>query len=258
MCIYLKYFQKYPNVGDKFSLVVAQHYFSPQIVSCNESPLEKNNLILVGSILHWADSMTHVCGAGIIEPSMSMSHTPKIVNCVRGPLTARYLISKGMDSPSLFGDPGILVSKIFPKKHVAKFKLGIIPHYIDSSEPWVKSCQDNDILILDVLGPLDVFLDQIQQCEAILSSSLHGIIFAHAYNVPALWIELSDRVIGNGFKFYDYYLSMGIAEANVIRMKVNESTDPTKIVNLAMHGNHSSLVSSLEEAIFKTKIELEK
>ena len=81
---------------------------------------------------------------------------------------------------------------------------------------------------------------------------MHGIIFAHSYGKPALWIELSDKVYGNGFKFFDYYLSMGISPENVTRFRISDDTDPFDIAELATIGDHSTLLKALEQAIPKT------
>ena len=57
---------------------------------------------------------------------------------------------------------------------------------------------------------IEHIIDEINKCERILSSSLHGIIVAHAYNIPALWIKKGDIGSLNGFKFKDYFSSVNI------------------------------------------------
>ena len=65
----------------------------------------------------------------------------------------------------------------------------------------------SDVLVIDVQrGPKEV-VEDILSCELVLSSSLHGIITAHAYGIPAVWLELSGRLVGGGYKFHDYYSS---------------------------------------------------
>ena len=52
------------------------------------------------------------------------------------------------------------------------------------------------------------FIDDICSCEAIVSSSLHGIIIADAYEIPNVWISLDENHPDDNFKFKDYYLSV--------------------------------------------------
>ena len=52
-------------------------------------------------------------------------------------------------------------------------------------------------------------IDEITSCMRIVSSSLHGIIVAHAYGIPALWVQ-NNYVDTDGFKFYDYFSSVDI------------------------------------------------
>jgi pyruvyltransferase len=255
--IHLKYFQKYPNAGDRFSLEIARRYFGPEITPCDHQTLTQPNLILLGSILQWADAMTHVCGAGLLTAETKLDAAPSAIHCVRGPLTARALEGQGIPCPAIFGDPGVLAPFIFPQTQSPDTRIGVIPHYVDKASPWIESCRARQCAIIDVFSPPGDFFHALQRCEIILSSSLHGLIFAHAYDKPALWIELSDRVIGDGFKFFDYYSSMNMAPHQITRLRVSEDTDPVEIAKFATRGSHASLIASLETAIGRAKRELE-
>lgn len=49
------------------------------------------------------------------------------------------------------------------------------------------------------------FIDEILQSEMVVSSSLHGIILAESYGVPALF--WNDKMESELFKYYDWYFS---------------------------------------------------
>jgi pyruvyltransferase len=251
--IRLKYFQKFPNVGDVFSRVVAEHYFSKNIIPLRPAPVSETNLILLGSILHWADSQSVVCGAGFMFSDAQLAVPPKTIVCLRGPLTAALLQKQGITPPNRFADPGVLAPLLYQKQFKVKHKIGIIPHYRDSGSVWIKRCKNQGFPIIDVFATPEKFFRKIQQCEVILSSSLHGLIFAHAYGKPAVWIELSDKVAGNGFKFFDYYQSVGIHPEKVNRVRINDSSDPIEISKTATFADHKLLIETMEESIYLTK-----
>lgn len=138
------------------------------------------------------------------------------VHAVRGYLS-RELILKNKNNEHLnivgniaVGDPAILLPLIIPESKVKVHKLGIIPHYVDYAyfkEKYGKSFHVIDLSTSDV----EKITREITSCERILSTSLHGIIVSHAYNIPAIWIERNEILPGsNGFKFKDYFSTVGL------------------------------------------------
>ena len=55
---------------------------------------------------------------------------------------------------------------------------------------------------------------EILECEMTISSSLHGIIVSHAYNIKCMWIKITDKILSGIFKFRDYYGSLEIDNYN--------------------------------------------
>lgn len=51
-------------------------------------------------------------------------------------------------------------------------------------------------------------MDELVQCEFVLSSSLHGIIFADSYGIPNAHMNVTKQVSGGSFKFHDYFESV--------------------------------------------------
>ena len=91
-----------------------------------------------------------------------------------------------------------------------KYECGWIPHYQDIQIcPRVfykgKLCKTIDPVNKN---PLEV-AREISQCKRIISTSLHGIIVAHAYGIPAARVVLS-KLHGSGVKFQDHYESIGL------------------------------------------------
>jgi len=178
-------------------------------------------LLIAGSILSHATKFTGIWGAGFISEHDLCRVKPLEIYAVRGPVTRKMLIKQGFNCPEVYGDPGLLFPKFYNPIVDKKFKYGIVPHYVDQKNPWIKRVAARpDVKVINIMNP-DVlkFVDEVCSCENILSSSLHGLVCADAYGIPSLWITLSDKIHGAGFKFRDYFFSVGRNACDPVRVK---------------------------------------
>ena len=168
----------------------------------------KRHYLIIGSILRKATKNSIVWGAGIMFQNSVVAKAKFLL--VRGPETRNRLLNLGYKVPEKYGDPGLLIALFNKRKINKKYKLGIVPHYLDEREVRQNFAFQPSIKIISLLtrNPQDV-IDEINDCEMLLSSSLHGIITGHALGIPTLWFKVSDRLLDD-IKFYDYYQSVGI------------------------------------------------
>src|SRR5690606_14915863 len=78
----------------------------------------------------------------------------------------------------------------------------VIPHYSKEKKYMEKYANVVSTLTSDWRG----FISDILGAELIISSSLHGLIVAEAYGVPAVLLDDIDK---DYLKYNDYYLSTG-------------------------------------------------
>lgn len=153
---------------------------------------------------------------------------------VRGEMTKRrveQMLGRTLDIPT--GDPGILASDVLGQRPEKRYDIGIIPHLCDLRDPMVeevlekygykvsgdlesgrektkKAAKDGPVRFINVKDePLEV-IEEIAKCRYILSSSLHGLIVADSFGIPNMHIVFGDRLLGDGYKFDDYYSAYGI------------------------------------------------
>lgn len=195
-----------PNLGDMVSPLIVQHLSGMPVMHARERV--KGKLLACGSILNRAQDGDVVWGSGLIDAESRPRGVRVLVTAVRGPRTAQRLRSMGIECPDIYGDPGCLLPRLYPRPSEAlqPFRLGVIPHLRDQE---LLTRQDPAVRVLDITASPDRFLGDLWRCQRVVSSSLHGVIFAEAYGIPAHWLVLSDRVIGRGHKFADYYEGTG-------------------------------------------------
>jgi pyruvyltransferase len=189
---------------------------------------------VIGSILDtipWRSiKNTIIWGPGFIQESGRLPGEPKKICAVRGPLSRDNIRKQGIKCPDVFGDPALLYSRFYQPDIHREHMLGIIPHYKDKNNENLRKLKNlPGVKIIDIEDSINGFIDQICSCKFIASSSLHGIIMADAYKVPSTWLEFSDGVAGNGFKFRDYFASVG--RTDEMPLKVNNNTTIDDVIN---------------------------
>lgn len=167
------------------------------------------NIICIGSVIDCCNERSLIWGTGAISDNFVMNKIPKHIYAVRGPLTREKLLALNIDCPKVYGDPALLLPLIYTPKTGKKYKYGFIPHYVDYDLPYVVKFREEhpEILFIRFKGYTtwqDV-IDQINSCENIISSSLHGLIISDAYGIPNVRILLSDNIVGGDFKYKDYF-----------------------------------------------------
>jgi len=197
------------NFGDQLSPLICR-VLSGQDVRFAE-PGRDCDLVAIGSILqhvHGERFRGAVWGTGLVSDERAV---PVLANArvfaVRGRLTAQRL---GAHDVAL-GDPGLLCNR-FARPRPKRFRLGIVPHYVDRGDEAVRHVVDASASFtwIDITAGVAHVLDRVAECDVVASSCLHGLVAADALCIPNTWIELSDKVIGGRFKFHDYYSAFGI------------------------------------------------
>lgn len=205
------YFKGVLNFGDVLTPIIIKHISGQDIKYVKGN--EENKLLAIGSDMNrWLRKNDVVWGYG----SRSSEKSGKIIVpegvkfwAVRGPLTRQTILKDNPNIivPEIYGDPAILMPLIYkPKTQQLKYKIGIIPHYIDKTLFEIKS---EDIKLINVSDNPYKIIDEINQCETIISTSLHGTIVAESYGKKVVWLQVSDRIIGALFKFNDYLSGTG-------------------------------------------------
>lgn len=205
------------NLGDELNYYLIRALTDKQVFNLPDLlPLKIVNYSCIGSISEWRTNGCNIFwGTGTLYGKEKISPKPLKVYAVRGPLTRQFLLAQGIDCPEIYGDPALLLPRIYMPNKEKKYKMGIIPHIFDSGDPLIDKLLEEgnrqSMVVIKMGGYKDwhSVIDEICECEFIISSSLHGLILSDVYNIPNMWVEFSDKVTGNRFKFRDYYASVG-------------------------------------------------
>ena len=228
------YYHLSNNVGDAINPYLVRKITGgfASWVSLND---ERPKYMVCGSILNHSSLNCTVWGAGLAFSSDKIPYHQSIV-AVRGNLTAKKIETRDseragycIEYQGAVGDPALLLPRFYnPIAREKKFKLGIIPHYIDMATVCEKLTQTEldsaDFKIIDVCQPIEDFIDDLISCESIVSSSLHGLIISDAYSIPSAWVKFSNEIGGDDFKYHDYYSTTDLYDPTFFDLRTNLST----------------------------------
>jgi pyruvyltransferase len=211
------------NWGDALNPILINK-ISNKYVNYVDFDQDVPKFLCIGSILEFSLPNTIVWGSGFLSSDRYLTYIPKKVVAVRGPLSAKILRDKHNISVNIFGDPSYLYKEFYNPKLSKKYKLGIIPHYVDYQT--VLNFKTN-YKIINILDPIEKVIDEVSECENIISSSLHGLILAHMYEIPFKWVKFSNLVSGDDFKFRDWMNSNLFNQDSIYLQNINDSITNT-------------------------------
>lgn len=200
----LDYWLESDNLGDTLTPVIVNHLLAKKKIAPNKKVSCTKHLFAVGSVITAGIQDGTIWGSGILNARLGyrLKGRKLDIRSVRGPFTRTYLADYGFEAPAVYGDPAIFMPEIYTpsEKIEVKYKYGIVMH-----KDQVIPVEDrDDVLVIDICtADYKDFVHKLLSCEKIISSSLHGIILAESYGVPA--ILLKPKV--DFLKYDDWYYS---------------------------------------------------
>jgi len=197
--IYPFWFRGVPNYGD----ILTPFMLNKLGIKYIYVRKDRCDSLFIGSIANLARAGVGIYGSGFIRKTDKPCVDAKW-HFVRGPLTRQMVIDAGGCCPEIYGDIALLLPD-FIKPSEKQHDIGYTPHGVEH-QLFPRDARRIRMYYRDVAHTTR----EITKCRKIISSSLHGIIVAHAYGIPAAYVSMSDKLSGDGMKFEDYYRSVGL------------------------------------------------
>jgi pyruvyltransferase len=211
-------------------------------------------LMSVGSLWRFVMTGDHLWGTGVaydgtVQRRCEKQHRgpPQVHNLTiyssRGPKSteqiSRFCPWASNQTIASAGDAGVLVPYLFPEYLQSKEptqEYCIIPHYNERAHQVFRQHRKATLSVQQMWENITL---AIQDCRKVVSSSLHGIILAEAFNIPNRRLTLSERP-GN-FKFSDFYQSFRGYEpkhTNNLTEAVDQPNQPLDAVTREAYAKH--------------------
>lgn len=187
------------NFGDVLPLPILQHVTGKRPVRAERSDTGK--VVSVGSVMPVVRPGDTVWGTGT-QTDRRYSARETTFLAVRGPLTRAAI--DGAHVPEVYGDPALLLPDLYAPDVTRTRRVGVLAHYLDHT---AAAAKHPDALNIWMKGPWRDVIRKALSCERIITTSLHGIVLADAYDIPCTWhASYSGKLASTSLKFQDYFL----------------------------------------------------
>jgi pyruvyltransferase len=214
------------NFGDLLGPLIVSRILERE--QLHDVPGETRRILAVGSILRLARDGDVVWGTGANGKSLdeTFGFNQLDVRAVRGPRTRAFLETKGIEAPGVYGDPALLIPHLWSDDDLGierrRSGIGVVPNLHDARGRTAR--RD---LILPTKPVLEV-IRAVAAREFVVGSSLHGVVVAEAFGVPARFVgspsepEFKYRDYLEGTGRYEYEIAPTVAAA----LEIGPATPP--------------------------------
>jgi hypothetical protein len=213
---------KHGNFGDEITQLLIKKIFNRRVVwaAPSECDMIGAGSILVETYQNKQTNKPFVWSSGFIEDDgITLTDDDFVFKALRGKSSLKRVASASQDSIVL-GDAGLLASYLLEPGVQKRYKLGILPHYVDRDSDFIKELSKQEgVYIIDATWPCTQVVQAIAECETLLSSSLHGLIVGDSVGTPNKHLILSDKLKGGSYKFIDYYSALEGTSYTALRQK---------------------------------------
>lgn len=214
----------HPNFGDDMTPWLLPAY---GVVPIHRDPASAR-LVGVGSVLEFMppDFDGAIWGSGLMYGDPHPLPRAQAY-AVRGELT-RELIGAGKGTA--LGDPGLLAFRRV-KRPPVRWSVGVVLHGHHRAHGEFLRLADPRAghRLINVHQSARSAVREIAACEVVVTTSLHGLVTADAFGIPAVWTVLDPPLNGGDFKFRDYESAI-----SPLRSRFLPFGDDVKLADLAL------------------------
>ncbi|MFG1478125.1 polysaccharide pyruvyl transferase family protein [Xanthobacter sp. V4C-4] len=259
--------QSHINLGDALSPVMVALLSSLPVVHAAHSA-RGVRMAAVGTIGHmlqngdvtvWGTGVSRYCNPHAVSrvervPFAPYPGTRYRVAATRGPVSRALFNEENAVRPAVFGDPVWLLPQFHRPPAEKKWDLGVIVHLSELNDKELDTFVRQELQRYHIpdefrdsvriihtrtaisADALRARLDEILACRRLVSTSLHGMVFAESYGIPCLYFAprgrrpgLESRILdpndGNDLRITDLYQGLGLDRLQVYVQARRAPTD---------------------------------